>query len=666
MTEPRRPIRIANCSGFFGDRLSAAREMVDGGPIDVLTGDWLAELTMLILARQRMKHGVGSGYARTFLTQMKDVLADCLDNGIKIVSDAGGLDPQGLADAVRDAARKAGLHPRIAVVTGDDLSARMDELTAAGEEFRNLDTGELFADMGVASLAANAYLGGRGITAALAAGADIVITGRVTDAALAVGPSAWWHGWDYDDADNLDALAGALVAGHVIECGAQATGGNYSFFTDVPGLDHVGFPIAEVGADGTSVITKHAGTGGLVSVGTVTAQLLYEVGDAVYLNPDVSADFRTIRLHQVGKDRVRISGTRGQLPPGRLKVSLNYLGGFRNSMTLVLTGLEIEAKADVALRAIAGIGLAEVDSPPAELAERSTLPVAELSVDLIRADSDDPRSLAAAQAHLRLTAKDPNPDNVGKAFTAPAVESALASYPGMFPVGAPAPGIPYGVFWPTTVDRSAVPATVTLDGDMVDVITLGPDDLGSTEVSHADRDPAAPPAGTDEGPQVRVPLGWIAGARSGDKGGNANVGVWIPDPVEIEAVALAAGEADALVDPVAVTPEDAARLWESDDPLQVDDEAVERADLVYGWLCALLDRPGAVAELIPEAEGLPVQVVPLPNLRAVNVVIIGLLGRGVSENTSLDPQAKGLGEYLRARHICVPTHLLDTDSLGAT
>ena len=638
--------------------------MVDGGPIDVLTGDWLAELTMLILARQRMKHGAGSGYARTFLTQMKDVLGDCLERDIKVVTNAGGLDPQGLADALKEVAEGAGLDLSIAVVTGDDISGRVEDLTKSGEEFRNLDTGENFADTGLPALAANAYLGGRGITAALDAGADVVITGRVTDAALVIGPSAWWHGWDYDNAEDLDRLAGALVAGHVIECGAQATGGNYAFFNDVPGLDNVGFPIAEIGAEGTCVITKHPGSGGLVSPGTVTAQLLYEVGDAVYLNPDVSADFRTISLHQVGRDRVQISGTVGLPPPDRLKVSLNYLGGFRNSMTLVLTGLDIEAKADAALRVIAGVGLADAKRSATELAAMSRLPVAELNVDLMRADQDDPESLASAQAHLRLTVKDSNPENVGKAFTARAVESALATYPGMFPTAVPTPGTPYGVFWPTTVAKSAIETVVEVDGKPLQL-----NERISEFSDVTTKALAAPPTErqqVDEESQVRVPLGWIAGARSGDKGGNANVGVWVPDPVEIEAVALAAREADALVDPLVMTPEDVTQLWEVDDALSVSDQASERADRTYGWLRNLLEQPGSIERLIPESAGLPIRVVALPNLRAVNIVVTGLLGKGVSENASLDPQAKGLGEYLRARQVAFPRDLLDDDSLGAT
>ena len=363
----RRPVRIANCSGFFGDRIAAAAEQVEGGPIDVLTGDWLAELTMLILARQRMKHGAGAGYARTFLTQMEQVLGTCLDRGIKVVSNAGGLDPQGLADALAEKADELGLSPRIAVVTGDDITERLPSLLQAGETFANLDTGEGLQAAGIQPLTANVYLGARGITTALLADADVVITGRVTDAAVVLGPAAWWHGWNYDT--DLDPMAGGVVAGHVIECGAQATGGNYAFFGDVPGLEHPGFPIAEIAADGSSVITKHDGTGGMVSAGTVTAQLLYEIGGPAYANPDVTARFDTIALDQLGRDRVRISGVRGEPAPERLKVSMNYLGGFRNSLSLVLTGLDIEAKADLAVRTVTGLSLAQTQQgSPQELA----------------------------------------------------------------------------------------------------------------------------------------------------------------------------------------------------------------------------------------------------------------------------------------------------------
>lgn len=658
----RRPVRIANCSGFFGDRVAAAAQMVRGGPIDVLTGDWLAELTMLILARQRMKHGAGSGYARTFLTQMTDVLADCLERDIKVVTNAGGLDPQGLADALREFADGAGLSPRIAVVTGDDLTPRMSDLMAAGEAFTNLDTGEHFADLGVPALAANAYLGGSAITAALEAGADVVICGRVTDAALAIGPAAWWHGWDYEN--DLDELAGALVAGHVIECGAQATGGNYSFFTDVPDMIDLGFPIAEVAANGDCVITKHPGTGGLVSVGTVTAQLLYEIGPARYANPDVVADFTALRVAQVGRDRVRISDNRGYPPPERLKVSLNYLGGFRNQLTLVLTGLQIEEKADLALRQVCGLRLGDITGvAPKELATRSDLDVAELSVRWSGGDVLDPADMAAAQSHLVITVKDPDPNKVGKAFTAPAVESALASYPGMFPTAPPGPASPFGVFWPTSIGRDEVTVTVTLDGEP---LTQVPRTTTPAPGNSPDSPAWRPPDPTGHiAPQVPspaavdVPLGRLVGARSGDKGGSANVGLWIPDPSEPEAIALAAGEVDALVVPEITSCDDLADLWRNEEPLDIDAAAESRADKAFEWLDRFVASPGAVAALIPEARSLEFQVVPLPNLRAVNLVVKGLLGRGVSENASPDPQAKGLGEYVRARVVAAPRHLLD-------
>jgi len=593
--------------------------MVEGGPIDVLTGDWLAELTMLILARQRMKHGVGSGYARTFLTQMEQVLGTCLERGIKVVSNAGGLDPAGCAAALRAYSTEHGLDVRIAYVEGDDLLPRLDDLRAHGETLTNLDTGESFESFGMPALTANAYLGGRGITAALQAGADVVITGRVTDAALVVGPAAWWHGWDYDDLADLDRLAGAVVAGHVIECGAQATGGNYSFFTEVPGLAHTGFPWAEIAADGSSVIGKHDGTGGLVSVGTVTAQLLYEIGGTSYPNPDVTARFDTIALEQVAKDRVRISGVHGYGAPATAKVALNTLGGFRNSVSLVLTGLDIEAKADLALRTIAGVSLAQtLSASPTQLAAASRFAVRELHVSLLRRDREDPATTSDAQAELRLTVKAADPKAVGKAFTAPVVESALGSYPGMFPTAPPIEGTPYGVYWPTTVPADLVTQTVLLDDGSDEARVVGTYPSGrSGEVSFFSY-----AAHASDGqrwlrePTTRIALGTFVGARSGDKGGNANVGLWVRPS---------------------------------------GDGALDQAR--YAWLVQYIDAD-RIRLLLPEASALGVEIHTFINLSAVNVVIHGLLGRGVADSTSLDPQAKGLGEHLRARYADIPAALL--------
>ena len=580
------PIRIANCSGFYGDRLSAAREMVDGGPIDVLTGDWLAELTMLVLAKNAFRDPA-AGYARTFVTQMEQIMSDCLDRGIKVVSNAGGLSPQRCAGAVHGVAGKLGLDPVIAYIEGDDLMPRLGELRAAGEQFINSDTGEPLGERAV--ITANAYLGGWGIAEALARGADIVITGRVTDAALVVGPAAWHHGWRRDD---WDALAGAVVAGHVIECGAQATGGNFAFFTEVPGLEHPGFPIAEVAADGSAVITKHPEHGGMVSVDTVTAQLLYEIGGPAYLNPDVTARFDSVCLSAEGKDRVRISGVRGDSPPATAKVALNYSGGWRSTLTLYLTGLDIEEKAALVERALWAAMPGGRDAFDA------------VEVSLLRTDKPDPATNAEAMAQLRITVKAADDAAVGRAFSARVTELALASYPGMFGDGLTGGARAFGVYWPTAVPAVLLPQQVVIGGDTTVVEpVLPPDPPVRAEV------PAVAVAATPGGPVVRAPLGRVAGARSGDKGGNANLGVWA------------------------------------------------RTDAAYAWLAGFLTVP-RLKELLPETAPLPVERYGLPNLRAINFVIAGLLGEGVAASARPDPQAKGLGEWLRARIVDIPAELL--------
>jgi Acyclic terpene utilisation family protein AtuA len=580
------PVRIANCSGFYGDRLSAAREMVGGGPIDVLTGDWLAELTMLVLAKNALRDPA-AGYARTFVTQMEQVMGDCLDRGIKVVSNAGGLSPQRCAEAVRGVAAKLGLDPVIAYIEGDDLMPRMAKLRAAGEQFTNIDTGEPLGERPV--ITANAYLGGWGIAEALARGADIVITGRVTDAALVVGPAAWHHGWRRDD---WDALAGAVVAGHVIECGAQATGGNFAFFTEVPGLEHPGFPIAEVAADGSAVITKHPGQGGMVSVDTVTAQLLYEIGGPAYLNPDVTARFDSIRLTGDGTDRVRISGVRGDSPPATAKVALNYAGGWRSTLTLYLTGLDIEAKAALVERALWAAIPGGRDAFDA------------VEVSLLRTDKPDPATNAEAMAQLRITVKAADERTVGRAFSAKVTELALASYPGMFGDGLTGGARAFGVYWPALVPAALLRQEVVV-GETRTVVepVLPPDPPVRAEVA------AAAAAAAPGGPVVRAPLGRVAGARSGDKGGTANLGVWA------------------------------------------------RTDAGYAWLAGFLTVP-RLAELLPETAPLPVRRYDLPNLRALNFVIPGLLGEGVAASARLDPQAKSLGEWLRARIVDIPADLL--------
>jgi hypothetical protein len=422
------PLRIGNCSGFYGDRMSAMREMLEGTvagePLDYLTGDYLAELTMLILGKDRLRDP-GLGYARTFVRQLEDCLGLALEKGVRIVSNAGGLNPAGLAARIGEVAGALGLAPRIAWLEGDDLAPRATELGFGG------------------ALTANAYLGAFGIADALRDGADVVVTGRVTDASLVVGPGIAEFGWG---PESYDELAGAVVAGHVIECGAQATGGNFSGFLDLPRDGRpLGFPVAELAADGSSVITKEDGTGGLVSLDTITAQLVYEIQGPTYLGPDVSVDLTSIALADDGPDRVRISGVRGEAPPIRLKVCLNELGGWRNQVELVLVGLDIDAKA-----AWVRAQLEQRLDPRPTSVEWSTGPAPE----------DDADTEEGASCLLRCTVKDPSGDVVGKAFSAAAVELALASYPGFTMTAPPGAGSPYGVYRAGYVDRAEVTESV--------------------------------------------------------------------------------------------------------------------------------------------------------------------------------------------------------------
>jgi hypothetical protein len=499
------PIRIANCSGFFGDRLSAAKEMVEGGPIDVLTGDWLAELTMLILARTRAKNP-GAGYARTFVTQMEQVMGTCLDKGIKVVSNAGGLDPENCAEAIAEVAAALGLSPVIAFVNGDNLLPRLGELQRAGVDLAHLETGEPVGDVS-RFISANAYLGCFGIVEALELGADIVVTGRVTDAALVCGPAAWHHKWKRD---NFDALAGGVVAGHVIECGAQVTGGNYSFFNEVSGMTRVGFPWVEVAEDGSSVVGKHDGTGGEVSIGTVTSQLLYEIASPSYLGPDVSARFDTIRLEQIANDRVRISATRGEAPPSTLKVAMNEVGGYRKDLNVALTGLDVEAKARLVEEAFwlaCPFAPSDFDS---------------VTTRLVRTDKSDPSTNEEAVATWRLTLKDHDERKVGRAVANAVVEIALATAPGFFIPGAsPSSGSAFGVFRPAIVPSILVPQYVTILRDKRRVIdSLAP--TATTEVVVED----IATVNVIDGPTTWAPLGHLFGTRSGDKGGHANLGIF--------------------------------------------------------------------------------------------------------------------------------------------
>lgn len=594
----RAALRVGNCSGFYGDRQSAAAELVRDGDLDVLTGDWLAELTMLILGKQRARDPL-AGFATTFVAQLEEVLGSCLDRGIRIVSNAGGVNPAGCADAVRAVAQRLGLQVSVGVITGDDITAEAAALHPAGQ-LLDAETGrELDTIDGLQT--AHAYLGGHGIAACLRAGADVVVTGRVTDAALVLGPAVWAFDWSVDD---WDALAGAVVAGHVIECGAQATGGNFSFFTEIPRMRHVGFPIAELYPDGSSVITKAEGTDGAVTVETVTAQLLYEVAQPAYANPDVVARVDTARLTQQAPDRVLVDGVRGTRPPPYLKVSMAFEAGYRNAMSIVLTGLDVEAKVAVAQEAVWSLipgGRAAYDDS---------------AVELIGQIAPDPQTPGAGSALLRIAVAGRDRQLVGRTFSSAVIGSALSSVPGFFTTTPPSAATSLARYQPALVPAGAVTHRAEVDG--VPLAVAGPSRRATPEeylAAYVSPDPGGAPERETSprlGATISVPLGRVCGARSGDKGGNANIGVWA------------------------------------------------RSGRAYDWLAGYL-TVGRLRALLPGADQLRIDRYELPNLHAVNFVVHGWLGDGVASSLRFDAQAKGLAEYVRARVVDVPAELLPDD-----
>lgn len=578
---------IANCSGYLGDKLSAAKELVEGGEIHVLTGDYLAELTMALLFRMKMKDPE-KGYATTFLKQMNDVMGPCLDKNIRIVANAGGLNPKGLAAELDKIAKALGIHPKIACIEGDDLLPRISELQEQGEMFTHLDKGISLKEAGAMPITANAYFGGWGITKALSKDADIVVGGRLADAALVSGPSAWKFGWAEDD---WNQLAGAYAAGHIIECGAQATGGNYSFIDEVPTFKNVGYPIAEMHADGSFVITKHPGTGGLVSVGTVTAQLLYEIREPGYLTPDVKARFDTINISQQAENRVLITGVKGEPPTDSAKVCINNLYGYKNSMTVVLTGLDIEKKAKIVEETLFDL-----------LGGRDNFKVAD--VQLIRIDKENPTHIDQACAHLKISLMDPDQKKVGKFFSAKLVEMALSNIPGFTLTSPPSDAVPALQHWPTLVSNEFLEQRIFMNGKEWSV---------KPTPSYPDFEVDLPEAvKTVDVPMEnlrKIHFGRLFATRSGDKGGNANLGVW-------------------------------AKTMDA-----------------YLFLNQFLTVE-KLKKLLPDMAVFDMERYELPNLLAVNFYIRGVLGEGVAASVRNDPQAKTLGEYLRAKIVEVPEHIL--------
>ncbi|WP_051217998.1 acyclic terpene utilization AtuA family protein [Nocardioides insulae] len=590
---PSQPVRIANFSGYFGDQYSALDDVLAGDPVDVLIGDYLAEITLALLAARHQRRP-GSGYVTYAVEQLRPHLATIAERGLKVVTNAGGFDPGAMADALRAAAAEAGVTLRVAHIEGDNILDELPRLEQEGHRFDHLDTGAPLSAWGARPVAANAYLGGWGIAAALEQQADIVVTGRVSDASLVLGPAAWWHGWDRSD---WDRLAGGVAAGHVIECGPHATGGNFSGFTELQGMTRLSFPIAEIAEDGSSVITKHAGTGGAVTTDTVTAQLVYEIQGPRYLNPDVTVLIDSIQLTQEGPDRVRMSGIQGAPPPPSAKVALFAPIGFHTVAMAFVTAPNVEEKVAL-LRA--------------QIAEWLPAGIDTWEVTPLGRPRENPASQWEATVPVRImvTARD-RADLEKLDLGAQLGSLYLRSVPGFFmdtlsplPSGS-SPRIDY---WPGLLPSELVPHRAILeDGTTIDVAPVpgSADVLGQPEALES----ASP---LEDEPTREVELGVLVNARSGDKGGNSNVGLWVADA--------------------------AAYDW------------------FRQWLSA--DRFRA---LMPEAADLELVRHELPHLRAVHVVIRGLLGSGGSSNLRVDQVGKAVGEYLRARRVEVPIRLLDRD-----
>lgn len=596
MNRGTRPVKVGNCSGFYGDRMSALAEVVRGGEVDVITGDYLAEVTMFVLAKARAKDPA-LGYASTFVRQLEPLLDEIVARGVKVVVNAGGLNPAGLAARIREMGSGRTTQARVAHVDGDDLLPRLDELSAGGEQLPHLSTGKPLSEWTAEPLTANAYLGAFGIVRALKDGADVVVTGRVADASLVVGAAAWWWGWRPDD---LDRLAGGVAAGHVIECGTQATGGNFSGFEELPMDVDLGFPIAEVAEDGSSVITKHPGTGGSVNRHTVTAQLLYEVGSPCYLNPDVVAHLDHARLREVGPDRVEIAGVRGSVPPPTTKVAITAAAGWQNSSMFVVTAPGVDRKIELiektVRRKVAALGA-----------------VHELAFTTIgdaRGDSDDQNRGACVVKVLVRGSK----DVAGRSFSSLLVEMALSTYPGHFQLYPPSLGSAYGTYWPGLVSQAVIEHRVVHHDGRAELVPPPPK-VGTPAASPVMRveTESAPIAAK---PLVDVVLGDLVHTRSGDKGGDANLGVWVKDP----------------------------RVW--------------------SWLQAELTET-RLTQFLPELRGLPVRRYEFPHLQAVNFYVEGLLGDGATSTSRLDRQAKALGEWLRSRRAAVPAGIVTPASVEA-
>ncbi|MCK6460378.1 MAG: DUF1446 domain-containing protein [Planctomycetes bacterium] len=586
-------IVIANCGGFWGDDPTAARRQVEGGPIDYLVMDYLAEVTMAILQKQKQKDPA-AGYARDFLVQLRDVLPQCVERGITIISNAGGVNPLACRAAVEKLAMELGVREKVkvGVVLGDDIFGDLDTLLGKGEPLAHMETGAPLSTVRKDVLSANVYLGAAPVAKALEMGANVVIAGRVTDTSVTLAPMIHEFGWKLDD---WDKLAAGVVAGHIIECGTQCTGGNFTDWKLVPTFKDIGYPMVEASPDGSFTVTKHKGTGGLVSLHTISEQLVYEMGSPSYISPDCVARFDSIQLAPDGENRVRVSGIRGEPLPEKLKVSISYAQGYRAFGRLMVSGPDALAKA----RAVASAFWGSVGGPSA---------YDDAITQIVGWDSCHPPLTAAepSEVLLQVAVRDRDERKIADRFAPQLVPKVLSTVPGITYLsdqGRPRASDVVG-YWPALISRERVPVRVEVSGKIAEV--AAPPRGKGVKVSLP---PKPPPTLVLTQRRQRVPLSRICLARSGDKGDTANIGV------------------------------------------------IGRSRAIYAWMLNKLTSEFVKIRFEEICKG-EVERFEVPNLLALNFLLHESLGGGGTLSLLLDAQGKTYAQYLLAAEVEVDEALL--------
>ncbi len=592
-------LRIANASGYWGDDLTALRRQLEGGPVDVITLDYLAEITMSILQKQ-VERNPETGFAGDFVSQLDDVMKLATELGVVIITNAGGVRPLACGQAIVEAGRAQGLTPRVGVVAGDDLLDRLALWHADGLDLSHMDDGRSFADIENRVTSANAYFGAAPVVRTLDEGAQFVVTGRVTDTGITLAPMIHHFGWAVDD---WDRLASGIIAGHILECGAQSTGGNFTDWRSVDSFQNIGYPIVEMHEDGSFVVTKHPGTGGKVDVSTVSEQLVYEMGDpAAYLTPDVVVDFASIQLEDLGPDRVGVSGVRGGPPTDLLKVSVSYNDGFKATGGVIVSGPDARAKSEM-FGEILWSRLPEYDA---------------MLTEYVGADATwGPLSPAHESSEImaRFGVRDQDRTKV-REFSKMLPALILSGPPGVGVIGGRPPVQDVVAYWPCLIPRHLCAAEVTVFGGTGERVeaevafegSTGPGRVESASDSLAGAPAPAPPAPSGE--TVTAKLVDVAHGRSGDKGDTCNIGI------------------------------------------------IARHPAIYPWLVEYLTAE-RVAEAFTGIVNGPVERFEVPNIDALNFLLHEALGGGGTLSLHIDAQGKTFSHALLSIEVEIDRSLLD-------